>query len=198
MRSARMLLATATATAALVVSAPTAFAALSGDWEHDKSSYSKEHDEDSSHDKLNGGIHTGGGALVAVKGDGRSGEHDEGEYKEESGEEFKGEDECRDECRDEDKRDREHGKPNGGIHTGGGALAAVKGDGRSGEHDKDEYKDEDEGDKGWEREKPSGGVHTGGGGLSDPSLSGGGLAALAVLGAGAYALRRKKASGSVA
>ncbi|MFC1227987.1 hypothetical protein ACFJEF_06040, partial [Streptomyces sp. Sce081] len=61
MRSARMLLATATATAALAVSAPTAFAATLGDWDHDKSSYSKEHDKDSSHDKPRGGTHTGGG-----------------------------------------------------------------------------------------------------------------------------------------
>ncbi|MGW3683470.1 hypothetical protein ACWDOM_28425, partial [Streptomyces prasinus] len=76
MRSARMLLATATATAALAVSAPTAFAATLGDWDHDKSSYSKEHDKDSSHDKPRGGTHTGGGALATGDGDDWSGKHD--------------------------------------------------------------------------------------------------------------------------
>ncbi|MGY0065791.1 hypothetical protein ACWZEH_02885 [Streptomyces sp. QTS137] len=277
MRSARMLLATATATAALVVSAPTAFSAPMGDWEHDKSSYSKEHDKDSSHDKPHGGVHTGGGALAAVGEDGWSGEYDKeeskdeskyedkdkhedkdeekgrehgkpsggvhtgggalaavgedgwsGEYdKEESKDESKYEDKDKGKHEDEDKdkgkhedeyedkgkhedkdeeKGREHGKPSGGVHTGGGALAAVDEDGWSGKHDKEESKDESKyedkdgygGKKDWEHEKPSGGMHTGGGGLSDPSVSGGGLAALAVLGAGAYALRRKKASGSVA
>ncbi|WAX81422.1 hypothetical protein [Streptomyces sp. KMM 9044] len=321
MRSARMLLATATATAALVVSAPTAFSVSMDDGEHDKSSYSKEHDKDSSHDKPHGGIHTGGGALVAVSEGGWSGERDkeeskeeskgedkyegkdedkdkdkdkdedekkdwghgkpsggvhagggalaavseggwsgerdkeeskeeskgedkyEGKYegkdedekkdwghgkpsggvhagggalaavsedgwsgerdKEESKEESKGEDKCEGKGKDEDeKEDWGHGKPSGGVHAGGGALAAVSEDGWSGKHDKEESKDEDkdgyEGKKDWEHEKPSGGVHTGGGGLSDPGVSGGSLAALAVLGAGAYALRRKKASGSAA
>ncbi|MCP3768368.1 DNA primase, partial [Streptomyces sp. MAR25Y5] len=119
-------------------------------------------------------------------------------------------DEGKDEYKDKDSK---HDKPSGGVHTGGGALAALNDDGWSGKHDKeeskdeykkDEYKDEDKdkdeyGDKkDWEHGKPSGGVHTGGGGLSDPSVSGGGLAALTVLGAGAYALRRKRTSGSVA
>ncbi|MFE2964026.1 hypothetical protein ACFXKC_10190, partial [Streptomyces sp. NPDC059340] len=63
MRSARMLLATATATAALAIGAPGALAATAGDGGHDDSSYSKEHD------KPNGGVHTGGGALTAVRGD---------------------------------------------------------------------------------------------------------------------------------
>ncbi|SFH15981.1 hypothetical protein SAMN02787118_1513, partial [Streptomyces mirabilis] len=63
MRSARMLLATATATAALAIGAPGALAATAGDGGHDDSSYSKERD------KPNGGMHTGGGALTTVRGD---------------------------------------------------------------------------------------------------------------------------------
>ena len=41
-------------------------------------------------------------------------------------------------------------------------------------------------------------MHTGGGGLAQPGVTAGGLAALAVLGTGAYALRRKKITGDVA
>ena len=41
-------------------------------------------------------------------------------------------------------------------------------------------------------------MHTGGGGLAQPGVTAGGLAALAALGAGGYALRRKKAVGDVA
>ncbi|MFD3821183.1 hypothetical protein ACFWUX_02265, partial [Streptomyces sp. NPDC058625] len=106
MRSARMLLATATATAALVVSAPTAFATPMGDGEHDKSSYSKEHEEDSSHDKPNGGIHTGGGALAAVGEDGWNGEHDKEESKDES--KYEDEDKKKDWDKDKDENKDEN------------------------------------------------------------------------------------------
>ncbi|MFE7382851.1 hypothetical protein ACFU9F_21065, partial [Streptomyces zhihengii] len=87
MRSARILLASAVATAALTVSGPAAYAmALADDTGKDSSSssgkYSKE-DSDSSgyekesdgekkswkHDKPHGGVHTGGGALAGVTGD---------------------------------------------------------------------------------------------------------------------------------
>ncbi|MFC9913152.1 hypothetical protein [Streptomyces sp. NPDC127197] len=82
MRSARMLLATAAASAVLTMTAPGVYAA--DDWNHDDSSYSKEHDNggkhdsegykdsehdkggwSNDHDKPHGGMHTGGGALDA-------------------------------------------------------------------------------------------------------------------------------------
>ncbi|WP_409474323.1 hypothetical protein [Streptomyces sp. HC307] len=82
MRSARMLLATAAVSAVLTMTAPGVYAA--DDWNHDDSSYSKEHDNggkhdsggykdsehdkggwSSDHDKPHGGMHTGGGALDA-------------------------------------------------------------------------------------------------------------------------------------
>ncbi|MFJ8884955.1 hypothetical protein ACIRJR_16310, partial [Streptomyces sp. NPDC102402] len=82
-------------------------------------------------------------------------------------------------------------------HTGGGALAGVSAD--------DWEKDKESGsggedEKTWKHEKPEGGVHTGGGAMA---LSGSGLAAGSVLmlgglGAVAYKLRRRNASGTAA
>ncbi|MEV1069646.1 hypothetical protein [Streptomyces sp. NPDC050263] len=95
MRSARMILATAAACAALVVGAPGVHAAA-GDTDHDDSSYSKEE-----HDKPHGGVHTGGGALRDADAD--------NEADKEAG-------------KDEDSWGG-HEKPSGGVHTGGGALA---------------------------------------------------------------------------
>ncbi|MFF6783904.1 hypothetical protein [Streptomyces sp. NPDC012510] len=130
MRSARMLLVTAAATAVLAVTAPGAFA--DGDkWHHEDNGYSKEHDKDSSHDRPHGGVHTGGGALSSLNNGGEwdseraakpdsykegestkeswSGQQDKESWKDESGKEsWKG----------------EHDKPHGGMHTGGGALAS--------------------------------------------------------------------------
>ncbi|MFC5241729.1 hypothetical protein [Streptomyces atrovirens] len=158
MRSARMLLATATATAALVIAAPAAYAGHSDDGGYDKSSQSKEYDKES-------------------------------------------------------KDGKEHDKPHGGMHTGGGALTVVGEEdwdtAKDPKYDPETYKEKDDSgseesyggkqDKEWSKEeKPRGGMHTGGGGLAEPGVTTGGLAALAVLGAGAYALRRKKAAGSVA
>ncbi|MER7052660.1 hypothetical protein ABT402_10405, partial [Streptomyces sp. NPDC000351] len=60
MRSARMLLTTAAASAVLVLGAPGAYAAAGGDWEHDDSSYGKEHDNGGKHEEPRGGMHTGG------------------------------------------------------------------------------------------------------------------------------------------
>ncbi|CAL9607130.1 hypothetical protein [Streptomyces sp. enrichment culture] len=179
MRSARLVLATATATAALAIAAPAAYADHTGDWDHDKSSStSKEYEkEESKHDK-------------------------HGKYDEES----------------KHGKHEKHGKydkPEGGMHTGGGALAAVNegdwGNAKDPKYDPETYKGKDKGDsqseeswsgkdkdKDWKHEKPRGGMHTGGGGLAEPGVSAAGLAALAVLGTGAYALRRKKASGNVA
>ncbi|GGX02441.1 hypothetical protein GCM10010297_25310 [Streptomyces malachitofuscus] len=159
MRSARMVFAAATATAALAIAAPAAYADYSGDEGHDKSSYSKEHDkeskheEESKHDKPHGGMHTGGGALAVV------GEEDWGTAK-------------------DPKYDPETYKDKGESHSE---------DSWSGKHDKE-----------GSHEKPRGGMHTGGGGLAQPGVTAGGLAALAVLGTGAYALRRKKITGDVA
>ncbi|WP_217237547.1 hypothetical protein [Streptomyces sp. AC555_RSS877] len=112
MRSARILLATAAASAVLAVTAPGAYAAA-GDWDHDKSSYGKEHDKGGSHDAPRGGMHTGGGALTAVTADDSGASRDSGHDKDsgwtkDGKESWKG----------------GHHKPSGGMHTGGGALAA--------------------------------------------------------------------------
>ncbi|MGW8064057.1 hypothetical protein ACVV2G_17715 [Streptomyces ziwulingensis] len=190
MRSARMLLTTAAASAVLVVGAPGAYAATGGDWDHDDSSYSKEHDTSGKHDEPRGGMHTGGGALTAVnEGDweGGSKQGSEASEKGEKGEKEEG----------GTSRGGDHDKPRGGMHTGGGALTAVNGgdwDGGS-KQGSETYKQE-EGGKSWggEHDKPRGGMHTGGGGLDTPTTTAGGLAVLAVAGAGLYAVRRRKSA----
>ncbi|QIY72663.1 hypothetical protein HEP84_29545 [Streptomyces sp. RLB1-33] len=292
MRSARMLLATATATAALAIGAPGALAATAGDGGHDDSSYSKEHD------RPNGGVHAGGGALTAVRGDdssrddsgsdrgksdsgsdrgkgdssdsehGKKGGSDHGKG-DDSGSEHRGprggmhtgggalsavrgDDSSRDDSgsdrgksdsgsdrgksdsgsdRDKgDSSDSEHGKkggsdhgkgddsgsehrgPRGGMHTGGGALSAVRSDDWNKDDEKfdpETYKDKgDKGDKGnddsgsgrgkddsdSERDKPRGGMHTGGGALATTGTTAGGLAVLALAGAGVYVVRRRRAA----
>jgi hypothetical protein len=169
MRSARTLLATAAASAVLVLGAPGAYAA-GGDWDHDDSSYSKEQDNGSKHDGPRGGMHTGGGALTAVNEGDWGGSGDSGGEKSWGG--------------------GEKEKPHGGMHTGGGALTAVnEGDwGGSGDSG---------GEKSWgggEKEKPHGGMHTGGGGLAQPSATAGGLAVLGVAATGLYAARRRKSA----
>ncbi|GAA3776729.1 hypothetical protein GCM10022403_009370 [Streptomyces coacervatus] len=124
MRSARILLATAAASAVLAIGAPGAFAS-GGDWNnddssHDGSSHGKEHDWDHDHEAPHGGMHTGGGALTRVNDDGdwggsRDPKTDPDTYRDDSW-----------------GRDHEHGRgswggghdrPSGGMHTGGGALA---------------------------------------------------------------------------
>ncbi len=167
MHSARMLLATAAATAALAIAAPGAYADASGDREHrdhDDSSYSKEHDKDSRHDSPRGGMHTGGGALATVNEDewgvAKDPKHDPRTYKDE-----------------------------GSGHSN---------DSWSGDHDKDRWNDHNKDHGKTEHDKPRGGMHTGGGALATPGVTAGGLAMLAVAGTGLYALRRKKASESVA
>jgi hypothetical protein len=212
MRSARILLATATATAALAIGAPGALAATAGDGGHDDSSYSKEHD------RPNGGVHAGGGALTAVRGDDSS--------RDDSGSDHGKSDSGSD--RDKgDSSDSEHGKkggsdhgkgddsgserrgPRGGMHTGGGALSAVRSDdwnkddekfdpetykdkGNKGNDDSGSDRGKDDSDSG--RDKPRGGMHTGGGALATPGRTAGGLAVLALAGAGAYVVRRKRAA----
>ncbi|MFE7901978.1 hypothetical protein ACFU3E_31655 [Streptomyces sp. NPDC057424] len=179
MRSARMLLATATATAALAITAPAAYAETMGDRDHDTTSYSKEHHKDGDHHAPRGGVHTGGGALAAVTADDDwdSG-HDKDGYgdkrdKDDWGDKRDGEGKHEEHGKDnghekgswEGKHDKhgKHDKPRGGMHTGGGALAAVNADDdwdnpkhdpdtyKDGEHDKDGYGDkrdkDDWGDK---------------------------------------------------
>ena len=136
MRSARMLLATAAATAALAFTTPGAAFAVtaSGDGGHGDSSYSKEHDKGSgkehdkdystehdsghSHDAPRGGMHTGGGALAMVNGDwGGQGQgqgdsrFDPDTYRDKGDGGWSG----------------DHDKPHGGMHTGGGGLATTSG-----------------------------------------------------------------------
>ncbi|KOV66792.1 membrane protein [Streptomyces sp. NRRL WC-3618] len=165
MRSARLLLATATATAALAIAAPGALAADGGDWDKGDSSYSKEHDKDSKHDKPNGGMHTGGGALTAVN----DGDWSKDDNAEESTDEGK-------------KGDWDAGKEESG-----------KGSWNSSDKEESGSK----GDWGSKHEKPSGGMHTGGGALANPGVTAGGMAALAVVGAGAFAMRRRNAADGV-
>ncbi|MER6629396.1 hypothetical protein ABT301_14325, partial [Streptomyces sp. NPDC000987] len=107
----------------------------------------------------------------------------------------------------EHDKDGGFGKPHGGMHTGGGALTAVNGDWGSGgdpKYDPETYKDKGKekdwgGEKSWGGEKkPHGGMHTGGGALANPGVTAGGLAVLAVAGAGLYTARRKKSAAGLA
>ncbi|WP_405538895.1 hypothetical protein OG787_42525 [Streptomyces sp. NBC_00075] len=166
MRSARLLLATATATAALAIAAPGALAA-DGDWDNGDSSYSKEHDKDSKHDKPNGGMHTGGGALTAVN---------EGDWS-------KGDDTAADDTKKDWEADKEDA-----------AASDETAKDSSSWDSSDKEEESGKGDWGSKHEKPSGGMHTGGGALANPGVTAGGLAALAVVGAGAYTMRRRNAA----
>ncbi|MFI1358005.1 hypothetical protein ACH4TV_31130 [Streptomyces sp. NPDC020898] len=201
MRSARLLLATATATAALAIAAPGAFAADGGDWDNGDSSYSKEHDKDSKHDKPNGGMHTGGGALTSVNADDWAKDETKDEAKDESSK--KDWEADKEEQGGKGGWGSKHDKPNGGMHTGGGALTSVNADDwtkdESSKKDWEADKEEQGGKGGWgsKHEKPSGGMHTGGGALAAPGVTAGGLAALAVVGVGAYTMRRRNAADGV-
>ncbi|MEE1758545.1 MULTISPECIES: hypothetical protein [unclassified Streptomyces] len=106
MRSVRMLMATAAASALLALGAPVAYA--SGGWDGSDSSYS-EHDK--GQDKAASGN--------AQQDEGSwSGKQDGGSW---SG---KQEDGSRSGGHDEESWGGGHEKPSGGIHTGGGGLAA--------------------------------------------------------------------------
>jgi hypothetical protein len=214
-----MLLATATATAALAIGAPGALAATAGDGGHDDSSYSKQHD------RPNGGVHAGGGALTTVRGDDSGSDRGNNDSGSDRGKSDSGSDRGKgDDSGSEHgkKGGSDHGKgddsgsdrggPRGGIHTGGGALSAVRSDDWNKDDEKfdpETYKDKgDKGNKGnddsgsdrgkddsdSERDKPRGGMHTGGGALATPGRTAGGLAVLALAGAGAYVVRRKRAA----
>lgn len=178
MRSARMLLATAAATAVLGITAPGAYA--DGDkWHHEDNGYSKEHDKDSSHDRPHGGVHTGGGALSSLHSGGewdseRAAKPDsyKGEYTKESWNGHQGKESWKDESGKESWKGESGKESWKGDHENGSWK---------GEHD-----------------KPHGGMHTGGGALASPAVTAGGMAVLAVAGTGMYALRRRRTAGSVA
>ncbi|MFD8203305.1 hypothetical protein ACWDTR_30375 [Streptomyces sp. NPDC003470] len=214
MRSARTLLATAAASAVVVLGAPGAYAA-GGDWDHGDSSYSKEQDNGGRHDEPRGGMRTGGGALTAVNEGDWGGSGDSGEKSGGSGEKsWGGSGDSGEKSGGSGERD----EPRGGMRTGGGALTAVnEGDwggsgdsteksGGSGEKswggsgdsaEKSWGGSGDSGEKSWgggEQEKPRGGMHTGGGGLSQQGATAGGLAVLGVAAAGLYAARRRKSA----
>ncbi|AVV43940.1 hypothetical protein PYK79_52450 [Streptomyces sp. ID05-04B] len=122
MRTARMILATAAASAALALGAPGAHAAdgdtdhgssvskedgaWSGKKDHGKEGHGKAEHGKGEHDGPHGGMHTGGGALTEGGGAGAHGSGPRGGGKEESG-----------------GWSGEHERPSGGMHTGGGALA---------------------------------------------------------------------------
>lgn len=166
MRSTRLLLATAAASAVLVIAAPGAQAGES-DWDHEGgSSYSKEHDKEGKEgkdDAPRGGMHTGGGALTAVNeeewGTAKDPKHDPETYKDDNASE----------TAKDPKHDPETYKDQNASET----------DKESG-YQKDSYGD-----------KPSGGMHTGGGALASPGLTAGGVAVLAVAATGLYAARRR-------
>ncbi|PAZ16428.1 hypothetical protein CLM62_07580 [Streptomyces sp. SA15] len=188
MRPTRMLLAAAAASAVLAITTPGAYAD-DGERDHEKSSYSKEHDKDSRHDTPRGGMHTGGGALTAVNDDEewggskdpkhdsdtyQDGRHDSDGFKDSEG----GSDRSKGhEYGSDGFKDSEHGSDH------------FKGS-KEDTHDSDSY--------GGDHHKPRGGVHTGGGALDTPTMTGAGLAVLAVAGTGLYAVRRNKSAGTAA
>ncbi|MFF4897781.1 hypothetical protein [Streptomyces sp. NPDC001068] len=168
MRSARMILTTTAATAALAFAAPGAQAAVAGDRDdggRDNSAYSKELHLDSGH------------AVLAVAKLSDDWESDSGNDSKFDPETYK------------DKGDGQGGK---GDDEGGKSDQGGKGDRGSGSgRDEGGSWGDDE-----DNEKPHGGMHTGGGGLATSGVTTGGLAVLGVAAAGAYALRRRRATGS--
>ncbi|MEV5886004.1 hypothetical protein AB0L74_25350 [Streptomyces sp. NPDC052020] len=125
--------------------------------EHDKDN-GGDHDEDDPYDSPRGGMRTGGGALAAVnEGDWGSGQRDSGSHKD--------------------------GGQSSGYKEGGQSSG---------------YRDGGQGKGSWggDHDKPRGGMHTGGGALAAPTVTAGGMAALAVAGAGLYVVRRKKSAES--
>ncbi|MFD5713966.1 hypothetical protein ACFWHW_26925 [Streptomyces pharetrae] len=117
MRSARMLVAVAGASAALALGAPGAYAAVGSGSDHEDSSYSKEHEKDGGHDS---GYYKDGGHDSGSYKDGgeESGSHKDGGH--DSG--YKDEHD-KGSWKEKDSWGGDHDKPRGGVHTGGGALA---------------------------------------------------------------------------
>ncbi|MFH8974859.1 hypothetical protein [Streptomyces sp. NPDC017890] len=171
MRSARMALTTAAASAVLVLGAPGAYAAVWGDGDHDDASYSKEHDNGGKYEKPSGGMHTGGGALTAVgKGDWEGGSKEgEESHKQDEGNYGEGkQDEGKHEEGKQDEGNYGEGKQDEGKHEEGKQDEGKHEEGKQDEGKHDEGK-QDEGEKSWgggEYEKPRGGMHTGGGALT--------------------------------
>ncbi|MFG2290723.1 hypothetical protein ACGFOU_32170 [Streptomyces sp. NPDC048595] len=124
-------------------------------------------------------MHTGGGFLAkTVVNDWDDDDHGRG-----------GRDHGRDGGRDGGGYGRDHDRGGYGDHGRGGY-------GR--DHDRGGYGDHGRGGYGDHR-KPRGGIHTGGGGMATNSgLAAGSVLMLGGLGAGAYMLRRRNASGSAA
>lgn len=188
MRPTRMLLAAGAASAVLAITTPGAYA-VAGEWDHENSSYSKEHDKDSSHDAPRGGMHTGGGALTAVNNDedwdsSKDSKHDPETYQDGRHDS----DGYKDSEDDSDRsKDHEYGSD----------------DYQDSEDDSDRFKDSkedthDSGSWGGDHDKPRGGMHTGGGALDTPTVTAAGLGVLAVAGTGLYAVRRNKSAGNAA
>ncbi|MDX3636412.1 hypothetical protein [Streptomyces europaeiscabiei] len=174
MRSARMLLVTAAASAVLTLGAP-GVAYASGGWDTTDSSSSEEHGKDS-HEAPRGDMPTGGGTPTTAT--------DNGWSKQDS----------------ETTKGGEQGTAPGAAKqdTGPGATKQDE-NSWSGKQGGESWSGK-QGGESWsgKPEKPSGGVHTGGGGLASPSVTAGGLAVLAVAATGLYAARRKKTAGSAA
>ncbi|CQR65862.1 hypothetical protein [Streptomyces leeuwenhoekii] len=209
MRSARMLLAAGAASAALALGATGAYASGS---DHEDTSYSQEHDKGQDKEGAEYGKDNGDENSKEYGKD--NGDENSKEYGKDNG------DENDKEYGKDNGKDDSYDSPRGGMRTGGGALAAVNegdwGSGRdSGQHDSGSHKDSDRssgykdserdggkdsehGSGSWSggHEKPRGGMHTGGGALAAPSVTAGGMAALAVAGAGLYAVRRRKTAES--
>ncbi|MFB0614467.1 hypothetical protein [Streptomyces sp. AGS-58] len=110
--------------------------------DHDKDSgrdqdkdYGSKHEGGREHDEPRGGMHTGGGALAAVRGDDWGSDRDDSRFdpetyrdKEDKGDKGekgeKGGGEKGGGGHDKGGWGDDHEKPRGGMHTGGGALAA--------------------------------------------------------------------------
>ncbi|MFG2944269.1 hypothetical protein [Streptomyces adustus] len=201
MRTARMLLATAAATAALAIAAPGAHA-TGDDWNSvQESSYSKQQYQDGGHDSARGGIHAAGGALVAVRtddwvptvdpkqdpetyrndnnndnGGGRGNNNDGGGRGNNDG---------------GGRGNNDNGGGRGNNDNGGGRGNNDNGGGRGNNNDGGGRGNNNDGGGG---DRPSGGIHTGGGALASPGVSTGGLAVLGVAATAVYGWRRKKAA----
>ncbi|GAA0928840.1 hypothetical protein [Streptomyces thermoalcalitolerans] len=141
--------------------------------------------------KPHGGVHAGGGALAMTVADGGSSKNN-------------GDDNGDDNGYDNDD-DNGYGNSKGKESDDYGD----KDDKDYGDKDDKDYGDKGYGDKGdhdrkgghhWKGHKPHGGVHAGGGGLaqSPDTLALGSVLVLGGLGAGAYMLRRRQTSDSVA
>ncbi|MER5209646.1 hypothetical protein ABT063_03400 [Streptomyces sp. NPDC002838] len=187
MRPTRMLLAAGAASAVLAITTPGAYA-VAGEWDHENSSYSKEHDKDSRHDAPRGGMHTGGGALTAVNNDEEWGSSKDPKHDSDTYQDGRNDSDGYKDSEDGSDRSKGHEYGSDGYK-----------DSEDGSHRfKDSKEDAHENSYGGDHDKPRGGMHTGGGALDTPTVTAGGLAVLAVAGTGLYAVRRNKSVGNAA